>query len=92
VLRLRGRTALGATSFAILADYAQRLAAVDGRLFLSGVDPQLFQQLRRTRRIDRDKVEIFTATPTLGDSSRAAYEAASRWVESEATSPATRIG
>jgi len=93
VLRLRGRTALGATSFAILADYAQRLAAVDGRLFLSGVDPQLFQQLRRTRRIDRDEVGIFTATPTLGESSRAAYEAARRWVEDDdAAPPPTRIG
>ena len=71
----------------------ERLAAVDGRLFLSGVDPQLFQQLRRTKRIDRDEVRIFTATPTLGESSRAAYEAARRWVENDdGAPPPTRIG
>ena len=41
VLRLRGRATLGATSFAVLADYAERLATVGGCLYLSGVDPAL---------------------------------------------------
>jgi sulfate permease, SulP family len=45
VLRLRGRTALGATAFVVLAAYADRLQEVGGRLFLSGVDPGLFRQL-----------------------------------------------
>jgi SulP family sulfate permease len=36
VLRLRGRTTLGATLFRILAAYAEQLAAAGGRLYLSG--------------------------------------------------------
>ena len=39
VLRLRGRTTLGATAFIVLADYAERLRSAGGHLFLSGVNP-----------------------------------------------------
>jgi hypothetical protein len=38
VLRLGGRTSLGATFFVGAADYARRLEAVGGRLYLSGVE------------------------------------------------------
>ena len=48
VLRLRGRTSLGATFVAVLADYAKRLDAVGGRLYLSGVDESLMDLLDRT--------------------------------------------
>jgi sulfate permease, SulP family len=41
VLRLRGRSTLGATFAAVTADYAKRLDAVGGRLYLSGLDPDL---------------------------------------------------
>jgi sulfate permease, SulP family len=34
ILRLRGRTSLGATFFKVAGDYADHLAAVDGRLYL----------------------------------------------------------
>jgi sulfate permease, SulP family len=36
VLRLRGRTTLGATFFRVLAAFAEQLAAAGGRLYLSG--------------------------------------------------------
>src|SRR5690606_30626467 len=38
VLRLRGRTRVGATLIDVLDDYADSLADVSGRLYLSGVD------------------------------------------------------
>ena len=53
VLRLRGRTMLGATAFAVLSDYAERLAAAGGRLYLSGVDPAVLEQLRRNRTVEQ---------------------------------------
>ena len=52
VLRLRGRTSLGATFFVVLADYAHRLQSNGGRLFLSGVDPQMLARMRRAGKVD----------------------------------------
>ena len=46
VLRLRGRTSLGATAFLVLGDYAEKLREVGGRLYLSGVAPELIEQMR----------------------------------------------
>lgn len=81
VLRLRGRTRLGASSLVVLEAYAARLAAVDGRLILSGVAPELVGQLHRTGRehLDAD-VTAFPATDVIGDSSDEAYRAAERWL------------
>ena len=45
VLRLRGRAAVGATFMVVLADYADRLGAVGGRLYLSGLSPDLAARL-----------------------------------------------
>ena len=52
VLRLRGRTSLGSTFLKVATDYAGRLAEVDGRLYLSGLDPHLTERLRRTGRLE----------------------------------------
>jgi SulP family sulfate permease len=51
VLRLRGRTSLGATFIKVAADYAERLAQVDGRLYLSGLDPSVTERLHHTGRL-----------------------------------------
>ena len=81
VLRLRGRVQLGATSFTVLADYAERLHAAGGRFFLSGLDPAVLDQLRRNATVDTGRlVEIFVATDRLGEASLAAYRAASVWL------------
>jgi sulfate permease, SulP family len=48
VLRLRGRTSLGATFFRILASYAEQLGAAGGRLYLSGLDADMAARLART--------------------------------------------
>jgi SulP family sulfate permease len=81
VLRLRGRVRLGATAFAVLSDYAERLAAAGGRLYLSGVDPAVVDQIRRNRTVDEvTGVRVFEADDVVGESSLQAYHAASEWL------------
>jgi SulP family sulfate permease len=81
VIRLRGRLALGSTSFVVLSDYASRLAAVGGRLFISGIDPGVLRQLRRNQTVHAaGEVETFEATETIGESSMDAYTAALAWL------------
>ena len=79
VLRLRRRTSLGATFIKVVADYADRLAADDGRLYLSGLEPSLTQRLRRTGHLD-GPVRAFEATPVVGESTQAAYLDAEAWL------------
>jgi SulP family sulfate permease len=84
VLRLRGRPMLGATAFAVLTDYAERLAAIGGRLYLSGIDPAALKQLRSNQTVDKvTGVRIFEADETIGESSLDAYHAASRWLAAQ---------
>ena len=81
VIRLRGRAMLGATSFAVLADYAARLGAVGGRLYLSGVDATTHEQMQRNRTVQRTGVvEVFEATNVVGEASLTAYRAAEAWL------------
>jgi sulfate permease, SulP family len=79
VLRLRRRTSLGATFVKVVGDYADRLAEVNGRLYLSGLDPSLTERLRRTGHID-GPVRTFEASPVVGESTRAAYLDAEAWL------------
>src|SRR5215467_2901786 len=79
VLRQRGRTSLGATFVKVAADYAERLAEVDGRLYLSGLDPHVAERLRHTGRLD-GPVCTFEATPLVGASTEAARHAAQAWL------------
>jgi sulfate permease, SulP family len=81
VLRLRGRTTLGATFFAVVTDYATRLSAVGGRLFLSGVDPVVARQLRESGWMgDEELIETIEATEIVGESSLLAYDRAEAWL------------
>lgn len=81
VLRLRGRTSLGATGFIVLADYAERLRSDGGHLFLSGVGPDLLEQLQQTHRVDlRDAVTVVPASETLLESTHKAYDDAEEWL------------
>ena len=89
VLRLRGRVALGATFVVVVEDYAARVAEAGGRMYVSGVDPKLVAQLRRTRtgarRPGRDRpVRIFEATELVGGSTEAAVEVAREFVRTSA--------
>jgi SulP family sulfate permease len=79
VLRLRRRTSLGSTFVKVVADYADQLVDSGGRLYLSGLDPSLTEQLRRTGRVD-GPVRAFEATPVVGESTQAAYLDAEAWL------------
>jgi sulfate permease, SulP family len=79
VLRLRGRTSLGAIFIKVASDYADRLAEVGGRLYLSGLQPSFTRRLRDTGSIE-GPVRAFEATPVIGESTRAAYLDAEAWL------------
>ena len=87
MVRLRGRTTLGATAFIVLADYAERLRSAGGHLFLSGVEGDLLDQLRQSHRVDlRGAVTVVPASATILDSSQQAYDDAEAWLSVHATS------
>lgn len=93
VLRLRGRVSLGATFFVVLTDYARRLDAAGGRLYLSGVDPAMVERMTRTGHVDASgPVEVFAATDVVGESTRDAVQAAEAWLVGPVTSPGTAEG
>jgi SulP family sulfate permease len=86
VLRLRGRAMLGATSFAVLSGYAARLDEAGGRLYLSGIDPELLAQIRRQRTVERaGDVQLYVATGVIGEASLTAYHDAEDWLAATAT-------
>jgi sulfate permease, SulP family len=85
VLRLRGRTTLGATAFTVLRNYADRLHAMGGRLYLSGVDEKVVASFQRTGHIvDDGRLRIVPATTIVGVSTDAAVEEAERWIAEQA--------
>jgi sulfate permease, SulP family len=86
VLRLRGRTTLGATFVKVVTDYADRLADAGGRLYLSGLQPDLTETLHRTGSIE-GPVRAFEATPVVGESTHTAYLDAEAWLVSRRDMP-----
>ena len=79
ILRLRGRTSLGSTFVKLVGDYADRLDDVGGRLYLTGLQPSLTEQLDRTGSIE-GPVRAFEATAVVGESTQAAYVDAEAWL------------
>jgi sulfate permease, SulP family len=81
IIRLRGRTNLGATLLDVLASYADELRASGGRLYLSGLNPSAREQIARTGKLPADgPVRLFEATAVLGESTRAALSDAEGWL------------
>jgi SulP family sulfate permease len=62
-----------------MADYADRLADADGRLYLSGLEPDVTEQLRRTGQLG-GHLHAFEADSVVGESTLAAYRDAEAWV------------
>ena len=84
VLRLRGRTTFGATFVVAIRDYAARLAAVGGRLVLSGVDPAVVDRLTTGPSADLPAlVDIVPASARLGVATRRAVELGERWLDGQ---------
>jgi SulP family sulfate permease len=83
VIRLRGRADVGSTLIEVIDDYADDLAEVGGRLYLSGVDERLAAQLRRAGKLDLDRaVELVPASTVYGESTTNAVEDARAWLGS----------
>jgi SulP family sulfate permease len=83
ILRLRGRTTLGATLVDVLAHYADDLHGAGGRLYLSGINPSAREQVVRTGKLGLEgPVRLYEATPILGESTRAALSDAVGWLAS----------
>jgi SulP family sulfate permease len=83
ILRLRGYTNVGATLIDVLDSYADDLAEVGGRLYLSGVDAEVSTQLLRAGKLDLDKVvHLVPADDVLGASTEQAQAQASAWLGS----------
>jgi SulP family sulfate permease len=81
VLRLRGRRDLGATLIDVLAHYADAITGAGGRLYLSGVGPQAYEQIVRTGKLRlTGPVRAYEVTPVLGESTREAHADAEAWL------------
>lgn len=81
ILRLRGRTTFGATLIDVLADYAARLDEVGGRLYLTGLDEGVHEQIVRTGKLRlTGPVRAYEATLILGESTRRALADARAWL------------
>ncbi len=81
ILRLRGRTSLGSTFFGVIAGYADALEAAGGRLYLSGVQPDMVHRFQRSQVEDvQGKIKVFHASEVIGASTIAAVEDARTWL------------
>jgi SulP family sulfate permease len=81
ILRLRGRTTVGATLVEVLANYAERLREVNGRLYLTGISEGAYDQVVRTGKLRLGgPVQAYEATPIVGQSTRKAYTDALTWL------------
>jgi SulP family sulfate permease len=84
VVRLRGRGSLGATFLNVIGAYAAALAAHEGRLCLTGLDPQVVAHWAgRQVPLLAPGIRLYPATDVVGESTYAALlDAESQLVES----------
>jgi sulfate permease, SulP family len=83
ILRLRGRSQVGATLIDVLADYAQSLAEAGGRLYLVGVTDGVAAQLQHSGKLATGGVvHVVPARAVLGQSIREALALAEDWLNS----------
>ena len=84
VLRLRGRTQVGATLIEVLDDYAEDLIEAGGRLYLSGVHPDIVRQLRSAGKLEEDReIWITPAGEIVGASTEKAVARAHAWLRAQ---------
>jgi SulP family sulfate permease len=81
VLRLRGRTAAGATLVDVLAHYAGELGRADGRLYLTGMRGEAYHRLAEAEKLTRaGDVHVYEASAVLGESTYRAVADAREWL------------
>jgi len=78
---LRGHSQVGATLIDVLDKYADELANVGGKLYITGLDDRLFSALSNARRLqDGNDPLLFPAQSRVGDSTRSAIGKAQMWL------------
>jgi SulP family sulfate permease len=83
ILRLRGRSTVGATLIDELSSYGEQLAEMNGRLYLTGLSEDVYDQLVRTGKLhEADPVQAYKATSIVGESTHRAYTDAQTWLVS----------
>jgi SulP family sulfate permease len=81
ILRLRGRTLLGATLVEVLSRYLEKLQQVGGRLYLTGLSDQVHAELQQMRKLrPTGPMRAFEASTIRGESTCAAHEEAEAWL------------
>ena len=81
VLRLRGRTKIGATLVEVLANYADKLHEANGRLYLTGISEGAYEQVVRTGKLRlTGPVRAYEATPIVWQSTHEAVADARTWL------------
>lgn len=81
ILRLRGRNNIGATLVEVLANYADKLQEVNGRLYLTGISEGAYEQIVRTGKLRlTGPVRAYEATPVRGQSTQEAVADARTWL------------
>jgi SulP family sulfate permease len=84
ILRLRGHLAVGATLVAVLSSYADRLRAVHGRLYLSGIGKEAYEHLTADGRFRRTgAARVYAASPIVFAATREAVADAQDWLETQ---------
>lgn len=84
ILRLRGQTKLGATLVEVLSDYADKLHAVGGQLYLTGISEGTHRKMAQTSKLRlTGPVRVYEATAIRGQSTNAAYADAQSWLVGE---------
>ena len=80
ILRMRGQTQVGATLVDVLDDYADMLAKAGGRLYLTGLTPEMRRRLTAVNKLqDGNDPLLFEASERIGQSTAQAVEHASCW-------------
>jgi sulfate permease, SulP family len=80
ILRLRGRTILGATLIDILSNYARDLHAAHGRLYLTGLSESVHREVAHSGKLQLSgPVRAYLASPIIGESTRRALGHAIAW-------------
>jgi SulP family sulfate permease len=81
ILRLRGRTMLGATLVEVLSRYAEELEQVNGRLYLTGLTEEVHTELEHLLKVHlTGPMRVFEATTIRGQSTQAAHADAEAWL------------
>lgn len=81
ILRLRGRTKIGATLVEVLANYAEKLHEANGRLYLTGISEGAYEQVIRTGKLRlTGPVRAYEATPIVWQSTHEAVADARTWL------------